>query len=162
MLGPPVVDPSVPGHELLQQALDIDAQWRAGGIQHFAFLPAERPPDLRKLETIDADDGIVDVYDVGTPVLRTIVKYTARRPGPCGAPVPGVALCLFSGPVGGGSPDAPSVAYARVQLSGGPKAGDPVTTRAAAFWGKTELVPLREAPWFADLVQEALVAAGRA
>jgi len=147
--GPPVVDASVPDHELLQDALAIDAEWRRGGIAHFAFLPANRPPGLRRLEGIEVPDGVTDLY---TGDARILVKYTADPPGRCVPPA-----CLRSGPIGAASGDAPSLHYVTAVTTGGAEPG----ARAARFWATTAWVPIAQATWFADLVTEARTAAGR-
>jgi hypothetical protein len=51
--GPPVVDPSVAGHDLLRDALNISLDDR---LINFAVVPARRPPNLQGLEGV-ADAG---------------------------------------------------------------------------------------------------------
>lgn len=151
--GPLVVDASVPGHELLEDALRIDAEWRAGGMAHFAYLPEQRPPDLRGMEGLEIADGVRDLYQVGP--LHAVVTYAAEPLGPCPEASTGPALCLRSDETDGPSADAPSLRYARVELTGGPRRGEPFTDRESRFWSGTALVTIDRAPWFAELVREA-------
>jgi hypothetical protein len=149
--GPPVVGPSAPGYDLMRDALRIDAARKRGGITHFAYLPDRRPPGLRRMEEIKTDDdSFTDVYEVGPPAARTVVRYTVEAPGPCPP-----AECLRNGKIADFSPDAPSLQYVTIRPAGG---AEPASTQ---FWTGTDLVPIQQAAWFADLVREATFVAGR-
>lgn len=163
-----VVNESVPEYRLVQDALRIDLDRRAGEVRHFALVPKNRPPDLLRM-TIGSYgvDAVVDTYQFGGQWGHTLVELAARPTDTCEGIQGGQSsgMCVRDGALTRVAPDAPGLRHVTVYLTGNvsttPRVGDPETDRAREFWAEVEMVPLSEAAWFTELVTRGRAAVRR-
>lgn len=154
-----VVDESVPEYKLLQDALRIDLDRRAGESQHFALVPKTRPPDLLRMSIgSDGTHSVVDTYQFGQQWLHSLVELAAQPTDTCEGirDEQSSGMCVRDGSLTRVAPEMPSLRHVTVYFTGNvsttPKVGDPETDRARTFWTEVEMVPLDEAAWFTDVV----------
>ncbi|MBB2947604.1 hypothetical protein FB565_007375 [Actinoplanes lutulentus] len=165
------IDASVPEHKLLQDALRIDMDRQSGESRHFAMVPASRPPDLLRMGSgsnrtasdgtgSDGTDSVVDSYQFGEQWLHALVELSEQPTETCASirAEQSLGMCVRDGDL-----DAPALRHLTVYFTGNvsttPRAGDPETDRAQKFWSETDMVPITEAAWFADLVARGKAAA---
>jgi hypothetical protein len=163
-----IVDESVPEYRLVQDALRIGLDRRAGEAQHFALVPKTRPPGLLRMSVgTNGVDAVVDTYQFGEQWLHALVQLADRPTDTCEGIKEGQrsGMCVRDGALTRVAPDAPSLRHVTVYFTGNvsttPKVGDPETDTARKFWADVEMVPLAEAAWFTELVTRGKAAGQR-
>ncbi|SNY53255.1 hypothetical protein [Paractinoplanes atraurantiacus] len=137
-----MVDESVPEQTLVMDALRIDFDRRHGSPQHFALVPRTRPPGLLSMSIgSNGPNSVVDSYHFGEQKLGALVELATRPTDTCAT----VEMCVRND-------DEHVTVYFSGNVATTPRAGDPETDAARAFWSKAEMVPVAEAAWFTELL----------
>ncbi|SDT53108.1 hypothetical protein [Actinoplanes derwentensis] len=164
---PRVLDESVAGHTLLNDALRIDFERRGGLVENYALVPATRPPGLRRMSPLGSkgDNGsFVVSYQFGEQWLHAQVELSPQATDTCEAIKDGQlndeTLCVRDGGIAANTTGFTHVTvYLTGNVNTAPEIGDAETDEAAEFWARTEMVPIDQARWFTDLLERGTAAA---
>ena len=170
-----IVDSSVPESKLLQSVLYVDEWWEFGNPVGFTYLPKFRPPGLVSVAPGNppnlsggshrgtGNGALIDSYHfkVGGSRLQGVVEFSARPTSTCGA-MKGVthAVCVRNKALSNPSPTDPDIKYMTVYFTGYSDAAlmSADAAKAKRFWANVDMVPIKEAAWFTDLVSRARAA----
>ncbi|WP_430791600.1 hypothetical protein [Actinoplanes sp. G11-F43] len=160
---PVVTDESIADHALLNDVLQIDYQRRNESSPAFALVPATRPPGLLRMPAggSHGDGGsFVTNYQFGAQWLHAVVELSPQPTVTCDEADDTSSMCVRDADI---ESNVSGFSHVTVYFTGNvntaPRAGDRETDEAAEFWSRTEMVPIDEARWFADLLQRASTAA---